>query len=407
MPRITSRKSEGLTMASVRNRVPTSSFGVGAMRIVNRVASAESVYKSIPKPSDGNGWYKIKNLVGGAGHSEIYLYDEIGLWGITASDFVYELQALEALHIDLRINSPGGDVWDGIAIYNALCNHPASVTSYVDGIAASSASFIAQAGGKVVVARNGIMIIHDAEGVCIGNAAEMTEMAELLDRTSNNIADIYAQRCSTVNVWRKAMKNMTCYVGSEAVDSGLADEVYEPDQGTEGEPAERRRRATAKVDSAGKSRNQTRVPKSIGPMHPVRNTEPDDGVGSGNSISASDGTGQTNNASRSSDSQDGTATTTTTTDVTDAPTETVTPPPDEEDITSWWDPNVFKTALATAADQHDLYGFDAGQFREIMRSVANDCPMPNAVVKENEPTPEPVRVVSQSEFLEALRRGLI
>jgi hypothetical protein len=131
----------------------------------------------------------------------------------------------------VHINSPGGDVFDGIAIYNALANHAASVTTYIDGLAASAASFIAQAGSPVKIARNASMMIHDAEGICVGNCAAMLEMADLLDAASNNIADIYSRSGGTVPQWRDRMKATTWYHnGQDAVDAGLANEVYEPDQ---------------------------------------------------------------------------------------------------------------------------------------------------------------------------------
>lgn len=194
-------------------------------------------------------WYRIQN-VAATGVVEVWVYDEIGLWGVTAAEFVRELQTVEAVGIDLHINSPGGDVFDGIAIYNALCTHPATVNAYIDGLAASAASFIAQAGAKVCIARNASMMIHDAEGVCIGNASDMTAMAELLERTSDNIADIYAQRSGTVKQWRKAMQAESWFTGKEAVDVGLADEVYESSAGDEGTPAPRRRRTTDRLPLA-------------------------------------------------------------------------------------------------------------------------------------------------------------
>lgn len=213
-------------------------------RLLNRSATlTPSQHRQTDRPENTtHQWYRIVNATTGT-PAEIYLYDEIGLWGVTAATLVNELAMLDAANIDLHVNSPGGDVFDGIAIYNALCNHPATVTTYIDGLAASAASFIAQAGSEVLIARNGTMMIHDAEGICIGNAADMTEMADLLDRASDNIADIYAQRASTVLQWRKKMRAVSWYTGKEAVDAGLADKVYQPEPGTDDEPVERRRPA--------------------------------------------------------------------------------------------------------------------------------------------------------------------
>lgn len=170
-----------------------------------------------------NDWYRIENKTG---TPEVYIYDEIGYFGVTASDFVRDIGAIKATNFDLHINSPGGDVFDGLAIYNSIKNHPAEITAYVDGLAASAASFIAMAANKVVMARNSEMMIHDAHGLAVGNSEDMRTLADLLDKNSDNIADIYAQKAGgTVTGWRKAMKAETWYSADEAVKAGLADEI--------------------------------------------------------------------------------------------------------------------------------------------------------------------------------------
>lgn len=169
-------------------------------------------------------WYTIKNSAAGA--SEVMIYDEIGYFGVTASDFVNDIKNLATNTIELHLNSPGGEVFDGIAIYQALKNHAASVTVIVDSLAASIASVIAMAGDRVVMAKNATMMIHDGHGLAVGNAADMREMADLLDRTSDNIASIYAERTGgDVKAWRKAMRAETWYTADEAVKAGLADEI--------------------------------------------------------------------------------------------------------------------------------------------------------------------------------------
>jgi ATP-dependent protease ClpP protease subunit len=172
-----------------------------------------------------NDWYRITNSVSG-GTATVHLYDEIGYWGITAQDFVAELSQLNASAIDLHVNSPGGEIFDGIAIMNALRSHPATVTTYVDSLAASIASVIAMAGDRIVMAPNSQLMIHDGSGLCIGNAADMRATAELLDRQSDNIASVYQQRAGgTVAEWRARMTDETWYTADEAVAAGLADEV--------------------------------------------------------------------------------------------------------------------------------------------------------------------------------------
>lgn len=169
-------------------------------------------------------WYRI--VTNKADGAEIHIYDEIGYFGTTAKDFVNELHDVDRDRINLHLNSPGGEIFDGIAIYEALRQHEAQVTVYVDSLAASIASVIAMGGDKIIMARNAQMMIHDGLSLCVGNAADMREAADLLDKCSDNIADIYAQRAGgTAKQWRDRMKAETWYSAKEAVTAGLADEV--------------------------------------------------------------------------------------------------------------------------------------------------------------------------------------
>jgi ATP-dependent protease ClpP protease subunit len=171
-----------------------------------------------------NEWYRIQNKAGDT--AEVYIYDEIGYFGVTAQDFVSDLRRVDASNIELHLNTPGGDVFDGIAIYNALKEHDAAVDVVVDSLAASAGSFIAMAGDTVTMTRNATMMIHDAHGLVIGNASDMTEMAGLLDKMSDNIASIYAERAGgSIADWRGAMRAESWYSADEAVEAGLADEV--------------------------------------------------------------------------------------------------------------------------------------------------------------------------------------
>lgn len=194
-----------------------------------------------PRPA-GADWYRIgqpKAQADGTTTVEMAIYDEIGWWGVTAADFCAELGECTADQIDLRLSSPGGDVFDGLAIYNALVDHPANVIVYVDGLAASIASVIAQSGDRVIMGPQTQMMIHDAWGVQVGNADDMREMAELLDRHSLNIAEVYAQRSGqgTAEEWRETMKAEAWYNGDEAVEAGLADEAKK--RGKRGEAGEK------------------------------------------------------------------------------------------------------------------------------------------------------------------------
>jgi len=169
-------------------------------------------------------WYRITNLADGV--DEVYIYDEIGWFGVTAADLVQELRGLTSARLSVRLNTPGGDAFDSIAILNALRAHPASVEVTVDSLAASGGSIIAMAGDTVTMAPGSQMMIHNASGLVIGNAVDMREMADLLERQDANIASIYQSRAGgKLGDWQTAMKAETWYSAQEAVDAGLADVV--------------------------------------------------------------------------------------------------------------------------------------------------------------------------------------
>lgn len=169
-----------------------------------------------------NDWYQIRAQAGGP--TQVMVYDEIGYFGVTAGDFVHDLKDVSG-PIDLHLNTPGGEVFDGIAIYEAL-KARGGVHVYVDSLAASIGSVIAMAGDTVTMAPNATMMIHDGWGMCVGNAADMQETAALLDKMSGNIASIYAERTGQpADGWRQAMRAETWYDAKEAVAAGLADTV--------------------------------------------------------------------------------------------------------------------------------------------------------------------------------------
>lgn len=159
--------------------------------------------------------------------AQVYLYDPIDSWfGVTAKDFAREWTALDADHIDLFINSPGGDVFDAMAILNVIRRTEAHVVARIDGIAASAASFIAMGADEVVMGRNSELMIHDASGLCWGPAEDMQKMADDLTRVSENIASVYAEKAGgEPDTWREAMLAETWYSAEEAVTAGLADRV--------------------------------------------------------------------------------------------------------------------------------------------------------------------------------------
>jgi ATP-dependent Clp endopeptidase proteolytic subunit ClpP len=175
-------------------------------------------------------WFKIVNQAGGP--TQAYIYDEIGFFGVSASDFNDQLAAVEG-PVELYINSPGGEIFDGISIYNQLLRHP-EVSVYIDGIAASAASFIAQAAspGKLGMAKNSKMMIHNGQAFTAGDAKDLRKMAELLDAETANIASIYAERTGRPESdFLAMMDNETWLSAKDACTEGLADYVYDPRKG--------------------------------------------------------------------------------------------------------------------------------------------------------------------------------
>jgi ATP-dependent Clp endopeptidase proteolytic subunit ClpP len=174
------------------------------------------------------GWYSIENKSATAGPSQVSIYDEIGFYGVSAGDFLAELRTITS-DIELHLNSPGGDVFDGIAIYNCLKQRSGKVQVIVDGLAASAASFIAQAAspGCLEMAPHSQMMIHDGFAMAIGNAADMRHTADQLDQVSDEIASIYAERTGKpADYWRGLMKTETWLTDAQAVAEGLADKIH-------------------------------------------------------------------------------------------------------------------------------------------------------------------------------------
>ena len=138
-------------------------------------------------------WYTIQAR--GQKSAEVFIYGDIGRsWNeesVTAKQFVDEINALDVAAITVRINSVGGSVPDGLAIYNALKRHKATVTTSVDALAASIASLIAMAGDTVEIAENALLMIHAPWTVAMGNSAALRETADVLDRFAKAMAGAY------------------------------------------------------------------------------------------------------------------------------------------------------------------------------------------------------------------------
>lgn len=190
-----------------------------------------------PKDRPRGSWYRIvRNQA--SDEAELWIYDEISWWGVSAQDLVNELKDITENKIKVHLNSPGGDVFDAIAIYTALKEHKARVEMRIDALAASAATLIAMAGDHISITKPGSMMIHDAWGMAIGNAEDMRAMGEVLDSQSDIIAQTYADRAGgTRDEWRTRMKAESWFNSAEALEVGLVDEIRNDDAATEEEAA--------------------------------------------------------------------------------------------------------------------------------------------------------------------------
>jgi len=172
-------------------------------------------------------WYAIRARGTGA---EVAIYDEIGAYGVSAKGFLAELGALpEGTPVDLRLNSPGGSVFDAVAIHNAIKRHEGTVTVWIDGIAASAASYVAMAGDEIVMPENAFLMIHDPAGLVMGTAEDMRAMAEALDKVKGSLVSGYAAKSGrTPEEVSALMAAETWFDASDAVAQGFADRLIEP-----------------------------------------------------------------------------------------------------------------------------------------------------------------------------------
>ncbi|MCV9886246.1 head maturation protease, ClpP-related [Metabacillus halosaccharovorans] len=162
--------------------------------------------------------------------TEITIYGDIGesWWGesISANDIKEALKNVTSDSIVVRLNSPGGDVFDGITIYNQLKNHDAKVTIYVDGLAASAASIIAMAADELIMNTGSMLMIHEASTFTWGTKTDIKKTLNALEGIDKSLADIYMIRYQGERSEIDTMiKNETWFTSSEAVEVGLADRV--------------------------------------------------------------------------------------------------------------------------------------------------------------------------------------
>lgn len=188
--------------------------------------NAEAVSRFWGKPLDRPEWYKIEASAND--QAEILVYDVIGWPYNDAGDLVRYVNSLGDKDILVRLNTPGGDVFDGMAIFNALANHKGKVTIRIEALAASMGSVLAMAGKEIQAYSNTMMMIHDPWTYMAGNQYELREMADLLEKISGNMLDVYAGRSKIgKREMKEIMKAETWYTAKEAKEKGFIDTILE------------------------------------------------------------------------------------------------------------------------------------------------------------------------------------
>lgn len=178
--------------------------------------------------STNKNWYQILAANKKGGSVDVTIYGDIGDWGITAkqfaSDFIEKAEGKRSVNVHLH--SYGGDILEGLAIYNLLKNHPATISVYIGGVAASMGSVIAMAGDKVFIPENAWMMVHKPWGIQGGNADEMREYADLLDQFENSLITAYTHKTGlSKDAVAELLASETWLMGEEAVEKGFADEI--------------------------------------------------------------------------------------------------------------------------------------------------------------------------------------
>lgn len=163
--------------------------------------------------------------------TEIDIYGPIGPYGVSADAFAKILGDVNTSLVIVNLNSPGGDVFDGVAIYNELVRHSARVEINVMGLAASAASVIAMAGDKITMHTGAHMMIHNAWTIAVGDTQELTKTAQLLAKIDKSLAKTYAERTGNgVADIADMMNDETWFDAEEAVEAGFADEIAEDEE---------------------------------------------------------------------------------------------------------------------------------------------------------------------------------
>lgn len=174
--------------------------------------------------------YRVENKAT-PNETTVYIYDEIGWFGIEAEQFVKDFNAIKSPTIHVRINSPGGSVFDGTTIYNAIKQHKSKTIIHIDGLAASISSVIAMSADEVRMAENAFLMIHEPFSIMIGTAQDFRDEADLLDKVSGTIAKTYINKSGKKeSEIKEMMAAETWMTAKEALDNGFIDVIEEEDE---------------------------------------------------------------------------------------------------------------------------------------------------------------------------------
>lgn len=169
-------------------------------------------------------WYSINAQ--SENSAILSIFDDIGAYGVTAAQFIKDLESLGGVkNLTVKINSQGGNVQDGVAIYNALKQHPANVITEVNGWALSIASFIAMAGDTARMSSNGLLMIHNPWMSTTGDAAELRKSADVLDKTREALISGYLRSGKTRAELIALLDAETWFNADEAIKAGFIDEI--------------------------------------------------------------------------------------------------------------------------------------------------------------------------------------
>ena len=173
-------------------------------------------------------WYNIKNTANNS--VEVMIFDEIGLYGVDAKSFIEEIKGISNdASVLLRINSPGGSVIDGLAIYDAVNRMPQKVTARIEGLAASMASVIALAADEVTMSENSLYMIHNVWGGEVGESDDLRKAADLMDKMSSRLLSIYMKKTEQTEEQLKSwMDDETWFTAEEALAAGFINYVDVP-----------------------------------------------------------------------------------------------------------------------------------------------------------------------------------